>query len=217
MKIKTCFFIVILSILSCNRENKDKSRTKNESFKNTNIKMKENNIIYSSVDVNKFFKINNETNQVELIKNSLVPEKFIAKNIEVNIKENDFEVKPEIDINYYKIKSLKLNDKIIFDIIMYEIIGDNNTNIINIQLNSYDFFRNPIDKILLDCRLTFESEYHREFKLFKNNTIVIKKIAKDWLLYNESGDIIGESDKPKITSQEVKYIVDEKGKFIKSE
>ncbi len=206
--------ITILSILSCKEGNEN--NVENEPFKKVK-KMNEESVIYSSKDVNKYFKMNNETNQIELITSSLVSEKFINQDVKTNIKENDFEVCPEIDINYYKIKSIKLNDKVNCEIIIYDIIGDNNINIINIQLNSYDLFRNPIDKILLDSRLTFESECFREFKLYKNNTIVINKITKNDLLYNEAGDIIGKSNKPKIASQEVKYIVDEKGNFIKFE
>nr|WP_235876026.1 hypothetical protein [Flavobacterium covae] len=209
MKIQMSLLILAILMLSC------KERIKNESI--IKEKIMNNDLIYTSEDVNKYFRTNDQLNQIELITNSLVYEKFNHQDLKLGIKENDFEIQPKIDSKYYKVKSFNLDGKITCDVIVYVTIGDNDTNIVNVQLNSYDFLRNCIDKILLDSRFNFENEYFREFKIFKNNTIVINKMSKDHLLYNEDGDIIGEKEKPEILSQEVKYIINKKGEFIKSE
>lgn len=73
-----------------------------------------------------------------------------------------------------------------------------------------------VDRLLLDCRFSFETQYFRTFKIDKDKNIEIIKFSINNLEYNESGDIIGEKQNPDITKVKVDYRIDTKGYFKKN-
>jgi hypothetical protein len=55
-------------------------------------------------------------------------------------------------------------DKVTYKVIAYTTYGENDSKIVNIQLNSY-VASVQTDALLLDNRFTFETEYYRQFSI----------------------------------------------------
>lgn len=93
-------------------------------------------------------------------------------------------------LKYYTTTSFNYNT-VAYKVSAYTSYGENDSKVVNIQLNSY-LFNIQIDALLLDCRFTFETEYYRQFSIKKDGTIAIKKLATDGSAYDDKGDIIGQ-------------------------
>lgn len=214
MKNITCL-IVLVSMFSC-KENKLKNENqliKNNEIKNESIMNNNDNIQYTTEDIKKYFTFNKNTNQYTINVNSL-SKKFISNEISFPLKENDYDIKISQDIDYFDIHNFNLSN-FKYRIIIYNSYGENDSKVLNIQLNSYDENNKLIDKLLLDSRFTFEIEYFRNFIINNDRTIEIKKFSIDKLLYNESGDIIGEKEDYDTVVDLVNYKIDNSGKFLK--
>lgn len=175
-----------------------------------------NNLPYTSDSVKPYYKL--DTDSVSYVVNTsykgLLSDNFNEKNSSIPLKENDFEIKPDPKTKYYTLETFKFSDQNTAKLIIYNTFGENDSKILNVQLNSY--FNNVLtDQLLLDCRFTFETEYFRTFSINKYKTITIVKHSVDNLEYNEAGDIIGEKKTGDSAKVSVEYSIDASGKFIK--
>ncbi|WP_418262704.1 hypothetical protein [Flavobacterium faecale] len=199
------FLIATLLLFSCKKEVKEKNGLDKP-------KKSSDSLVYSSTALQPHLKFNSEYSEYELtgLKNSST---FTSKDINFPVKENDFNYNKSNDFDYYTISNFDI-DKVHYKIIAYNSYGENDSKVLNVQLNSY-ISDKQIDALLLDCRFTFETEYYRLFKIKNNSTIDIKKIAVDSLLYNEEGDIIGKKTVNDTTIETVQYQIKKTGHFIK--
>lgn len=206
MKKITLLLLLILSF-SCKKtaENKEtiidiETETNNKDF------------FYKYTEAAPYIKFNTQFSEYE-IEGLEKPQKFTATELNEVIKENEFEFTKSDAFKYYVAKTFDI-DKVNYKVIIYNTYGENDSKVLNIQLNSY-LAGTPIDALLLDCRFTFETEYYRNFVINKDKTIDIKKIAVEKLLYNDDGDIIGVKDVNDTISVPVKYKIEPSGKFLK--
>lgn len=200
---KILFLILITALFSCKKETESPP-------KKQNIESKTDSAI-TSKNFEQYLKHNAELFEYQIIgiKDSLP---FSDDDIAFPLKENEYHYNKSKDFNYFEAKSFEnRNNKL--KIIIYNTYGENDSKVLNIQLNSYNS-GNLVDALLLDCRFTFETEYFRNFKI-NNNDIEIKKINVDKLLYNEDGDIIGNKPVNDTLVDVVKYKLNDKGFFIK--
>lgn len=173
----------------------------------------ENNLPYTSEQIKKYYRFNNDESAYILdIKDNLL--NFTQNEINISIKENDFDIKPNTKSKYLNVEAFNFSNNNSCKLILYNTYGENDIQVLSVQLNSYKG-NLLIDQLLLDNRFTFETEYYRTFTINKDGTIKIKKYSVDNLEYNESGDIIGKKQKPEITETIVEYKIDNDGKFVK--
>lgn len=205
MKQITLLILLILSF-SCK---KTAENSESVTIDETNTKA---NTIYKSEDVVPFLKFNTQFSEFEIqgLKN---PQKFSLTELNEIVKENEFDFSKSDSFKYYILSTFEIAP-ITYKVIMYNTYGENDSKVLNIQLNSY-LKDKQIDALLLDCRFTFETEYYRNFVINKNKTIDIKKISIEKLNYNEDGDIIGVKDINDTISEPIKYKMDLSGKFIR--
>ena len=203
---KIAFLIVILVFFSCKKETKKVNIAIPEIHKTDSV-------VYSSTAINHFFKYNSEFSEHKIIGLSN-PQKFTSKEITFSIKENDFNYNKSNAFDYFTVTTFDF-EKITYKVIAYNSYGENDTKVLNVQLNSYQSGE-QIDALLLDCRFTFETEYNRHFTIKNNGTITIKKLEIDGLQYSEEGDIIGKKTVKDTTSEVVQYKMNTTGHFIKS-
>ena len=139
---------------------------------------------------------------------------YCVVTISFPLKENEFNFTKSADFKYYTATTFDL-DKTNCKVIAYTTYGDNDSKVLNIQLNSYQSGK-QIDALLLDCRFTFETEYYTNFSIKENGTITLKKLAIESLLFNDEGDIIGKKTITDTTTVTVQYKMNAAGHFIKS-
>ena len=170
-------------------------------------------IIYSSKDFEPHLKFNSEFSEYELI-GLQNPKEFTPKELTYVVKENNFEFIKSSEFKYFTATNFDFK-KTNYKIIAYRTYGENDIKVVNIQLNSYRSGMQT-DALLLDSRFTFETEYYSEFKIKKDGSIAIKKLAVNGLLYNEEGDITGKKTAKDTTVEVVHYKMNVNGQFIKT-
>ncbi|OCB76114.1 hypothetical protein [Flavobacterium crassostreae] len=202
---KILFLALMVTLICCKKEveseNKSNQKEIAKSKDTTNI---------SSKDLNPYLKLNPELFEYEIIG---IPEmhRFTDAEILFPLKENDFDYTKSKDFNYYTAKEFVVEGNQL-KIIIFNTYGENDSKVLNVQLNSYR--ANQLkDALLLDCRFTFETEYYRNFSI-KNDRIEITKISVESLLFNEDGDIVGEKKTKDTLSSVVRYKLDSKGMFV---
>jgi hypothetical protein len=168
--------------------------------------------IYSSANAKKYLYFDEEYSEYKIVAVDN-PQKFATSEIGFVVKENDFDYNKSDDFDYYTIKSFELGETH-FKVILYSAFGENDAKVANVQLNSYKGDV-QVDALLLDCRFEFETEYYRDFVIKNDQTIAIRKIAVDKLLYSPNGDIIGKREVNDTLVDVVKYKIDPQGTFIK--
>lgn len=201
-------------LFSCNENTRKKNIVlpKNkENIENSNIK---NNLPYSSEQVKKIYRYDKETSEYSININEKDLLEFNQNEVGLSIKENDFDISPKANTKYFNIETFNFPNKAYCKLITYNTYGENDINIVNIQLNSYKNDK-LIDQLLLDCRFTFEIEYYRTFVINKDKTIKLTKYSVNNIKINENGDIVGKKTKPEITETVLNYKIDNDGKFIK--
>ncbi|GAB0156700.1 hypothetical protein CHRYSEOSP005_19670 [Chryseobacterium sp. Alg-005] len=218
LKLSTLSYIVILILFhSCKQ-----GATKQDNFNNkanettdSTAQMK-NNLPYTSDDVKPYYKLDADSTSyvVDSLYKGLVSRSFDEKNLSVPLKENDFNIQLDSQYKYYILKTFTFSDSHTAQVIIYNTFGENDSKILNVQLNSY-VNNHLTDQLLLDCRFTFETEYYRTFKIGTDNSIEIVKHSVDGLEFNEAGDIVGEKKEADSAKVKVNYIIDSTGKFIK--
>lgn len=205
-----CFILVLFSC----KENKvpnDLPLKQQEKTITTKVK---NNLPYTSDNVKQHYKFDVDSVNFTVNKNNLKESYFLQEEVKIPLKENDFDIQPPLKNKYFVVETFNFSDSLINKLIIYNTFGDNDTKIFNVQLNSY-FNNHLVDKLLLDCRFTFETEYYRDFKIDENRNIQIVKYSIDNLEYNEAGDIIGEKENPIPKIEKVNYKIGSDGKFVK--
>lgn len=203
---KIIFFIIVLTVFSCKKED---SKTPTVTTKTS---PKTESLIYSSDSIEQYLQFNAEYSEYELVKLT-DPKAFTEAEVKIVIKENDFGFNKSVDFKYYTPFTFT-KDNVNYSIIAYNSYGENDSKVVNIQLNSF-VANKQIDALLLDCRFTFETEYYRDFRITQDGTITIKKLAIDGLNYNDDGDIVGEKKVKDTTSQTVRYKMNTTGTFTK--
>jgi hypothetical protein len=202
---KITLFIVLVVVFSCKKET-TKPLTPEKIIPQTD------NIIYSSAFIEPYLKFNAEYSEYELIKLKN-PKSFSQEELAYPVKENEFEFNKSNDFQYYTTTSFNFNT-VAYKVIAYTSYGENDSKVVNIQLNSY-LANIQTDALLLDCRFTFETEYYRQFTIRKDGTIAIKKIAINGLAYDDEGDIIGQKKVKDTTTTLLRYKINPTGKFTK--
>lgn len=213
-------FTINFFVLICFSCKKNMTTGKNLTSKglltdSTFTKMK-NNLPYTSDSIKQYYKL--DMDSVSYVVNTtykgLSSNHFDEKNRSLPLKENDFDIILNSKIRFYTLEDFRFSDQNIAKLVIYNTFGENDSKILNVQLNSY--MNNILtDQLLLDCRFTFETEYYRTFVINKNNNIKIFKHTVDKLEYNDAGDIVGEKKNGDSTEVIVDYIIDGSGKFIK--
>jgi hypothetical protein len=205
---------MLYSLNSCKKDNNN--QIGNNQYKKISKKIMKDNLPFTSENIRNFYKIdedsvsyiiNNSKRQINIIKGDEM-DKSIA------IKENEFDIKPKDENIYYEIETFKFSETNKGKLILYNTFGENDIKILNVQLNSY-VNNILVDKLLLDCRFSFETQYFRTFKIDQEKNIEIIKFSINSLEYNESGDIIGEKKNADTIKVKVDYDIDAKGYFIK--
>lgn len=218
LKLITINLIVLTCVYCCKKSNTGNVNSQNNNLSKDSISTEmKNNFPYTSDSVKPFYKL--DADSISYIVNTaykeLSPENFGEKNTLIPLKENDFDIVLDTKSKFYTLETFKFSDQNTAKLIIYNTFGENDSKILNVQLNSY--MNNVlIDQLLLDCRFTFETEYYRTFTINKDKNIKLVKHTVDKLEYNDAGDIVGEKqigDSSKVT---VDYTIDAAGKFIKN-
>lgn len=189
---------IILSSCIETKEKKEALQTNDLIQKSSKM----NNIFpYTDENASKFYNFDTELGRYVVNVNENKMMKFNSDKADFLVKENDFGIKPTVDGKYAEIETLNFSSLVSCKVIVYNTIGDNDTAILNVQLNSYHNGQLK-DQLLLDSRFTFETEYYRTFIINKNQSIKINKFSVNNLEFNEAGDILGEktvADTVKVT------------------
>lgn len=212
----TISYCVLSFSNSCKKDSIERIE-KNKQYETINKNTVEDNLPYISENIKKFYKRDGDSVNYIVNKSNkqMIPIKFDNMDKSIIIKENEFDITTTIQNKYYEIEIFKFSKTNTGKLIIYNTFGENNSKILNVQLNSY-VNNTLVDKLLLDCRFSFETEYYRTFKITKDKKIEILKFSIDGLEYNESGDIIGEKQNADTVKVKVSYSINSEGYFIKS-
>ncbi|WP_228452322.1 hypothetical protein [Chryseobacterium sp. c4a] len=215
-RMKNIIIGVFLTFFSC-KENTQKINTTDNPVQNSkseNLKTVKNKLPYTSEDIKKYYKTDlDSTNYIVTIPDQKRIN-FNSEEIRFPIKENDFEINPKPTDKYSVIETFSFPNDISCKLIIYNTYGENDSKILNVQLNSYK--QNKLtDQLLLDCRFTFENQYYRTFSINKDEMIELVKYSINRLEFNENGDIIGEKETPITNKEKFLYAIDNEGKFVK--
>lgn len=215
LKLIILSFIVSLISFSCDKEKIKKKNDKPTIITSSTI-MK-NNLPYTSDNAKKYYELNSDSTMyvINPLHENLVSDNFNEKNKSVLLKENDFGIQLNPNYKYYVLETFKFSNVNTIKLIIYNTFGENDSKILNLQLNSYinDVL---VDQLLVDCRFTFETEYYRTFKIDSDKNIEITKYSVVNLEYNEQGDIIGKKKSADTTKEKINYRLDLAGKFLKN-
>ena len=102
-----------------------------------------------------------------------------------------------LDGRYYTVAERKDWNGYDYKLIVYNAGGENDTEILVTQLNSYKQGK-PIDALLLELNFTFEIAYSSRY-IVDNKSIRIDQYAINGLQCSEDGDIIGTKEVPDST------------------
>ncbi len=206
---------IFLTLVSCKENTQKRNNSKSEKENKTeNLKTVENKLPYTSEDVKKYYKTDSDsTNYIVTVPEQKLVN-FNSEEILFPIKENDFEIKSKMTDKYFSIETFNFQNDISCKLIIYNTYGENDSKILNVQLNSYKQNK-LVDQLLLDCRFTFENQYYRNFSIGRDETIELIKYSINSLEFNENGDIIGEKTTPDTNKEKFIYTIDNGGKFVK--
>lgn len=206
------YFILCSAIfmVSCTSTNE-----KNESHQDNNSVQENletnNKFPYTEKDFQKFYAYDAETGLYEM---NIIDSKWTNFELNLPIKENEFSIHPTVEDKFAVIDTLNFSSSLISKVIIYNTLGDNDSPILNVQLNSY-LNGNLKDQLLLDSRFIFETEYFRTFEIQENQKITIHKFSVNYLEFNEAGDILGEKEVPDTLKVTVDYKLMNDGAFKK--
>ncbi|MVN91759.1 peptidase associated/transthyretin-like domain-containing protein [Mucilaginibacter aquatilis] len=162
----------------------------------------------------KFYKKDNDTHDYSLV----VPEGFtLTPNTsnELQVKESPYGYQMKNDTRYITASQFQMAG-VNYKMVIYSVKGENDTEIINIQLNSYDKMGNQLDALLLDSRFTFEVIFYRDFVIEQNGRVTINSHSQDQFTYNEQGDITGSLTNAPVETSTVIYQLKPNGIFTKT-
>ena len=116
-----------------------------------------------------------------------------------------------LDGRYYTVAEHKDRNGYDYKLIVYNAGGDNDTEILVTQLNSYKQGK-PIDALLLELNFTFEIAYSSRY-IVDNKSSRIDQYAINGLQCSEDGDIIGTKEVPDSTVWRLVYHIKD-GQFM---
>ena len=116
-----------------------------------------------------------------------------------------------LDGRYYTVAEHKDRNGYDYKLIVYNAGGDNDTEILITQLNSYKQGK-PIDALLLELNFTFEIAYSSRY-IVDNKSIRIDQYAINGLQCSEAGDIIDTKEVPDSTVWRLDYHIKD-GQFM---
>ena len=116
-----------------------------------------------------------------------------------------------LDGRYYTVAERKDRNGYDYKLIVYNAGGENDTEILVTQLNSYKQGK-PIDALLLELNFTFEIAYSSRY-IVDNKSIRIDQYAINGLQCSEDGDIIGTKEVPDSTVWRLVYHIKD-GQFM---
>ena len=116
-----------------------------------------------------------------------------------------------LDGRYYTVAERKDRNGYDYKLIVYNAGGDNDTEILVTQLNSYKQGK-PIDALLLELNFTFEIAFSSRH-IVDNTKIRIDQYAINGLQCSEDGDIIGTKEVPDSTVWRLVYHIKD-GQFM---
>ncbi|WP_313501945.1 hypothetical protein [Kaistella carnis] len=169
---------------------------------------------YTDKNVGEFYTFSTEQDRYIVTADEKKMNNFQHDKLILPIKENDFEIIPTVKDKYAITETLSFSSSIFCKVIVYNTIGDNDTPILNVQLDSY-YNGQLRDQLLLDSRFTFETEYYRTFVINKDKSIKINKFSVNKLEFNEAGDILGEKKVADTVKVTVDYKLTDEGYFKK--
>ena len=137
--------------------------------------------------------------------------KYDGLIIPVKSSHFDYNIRP--GSNYITVKSLVIN-RIPCRLIAFTSPGENDTQVLGFQLNSYDNNNHIQDALQLDSRFTFEIEYYSQFSIHGDGRIFIDRYSVERFEQNEDGDLTGEKAKPDTVVLQDYYQLNDKGQFI---
>jgi hypothetical protein len=168
-------------------------------------------VVYSSAQVKPFHKVNKTQDYTFIKPVGYSFGKYNEPIIPVKGSQFNYDIKQGTD--FITVKELSVNH-VPCRLIAYSLPGENDTRIINFQLNSYDNNHHLLDALLLDNRFTFEIIYYDEFKIHGDGKILINRYSVNRFEQNEQGDLIGEKAKPDTSLIQDVYQLNDKGIFI---
>ncbi|MES2556489.1 MAG: hypothetical protein V4604_10085 [Bacteroidota bacterium] len=169
----------------------------------------------SSMDFSELYLTNNEDEYaIQLNTDTIETKKFNRIDLTLVTKEMDFKSKLTDQDSYYVLRTFRFSGKL-FKVIAYNSAGENDRKVLNVQLNSYDSTGQLLDKLLLDCRLTFEVEYYRDITINKDMTVDLVKYSIDQYTYDETGGIMDAKEIQDTIAEKCTYKIDRNGIFIK--
>lgn len=196
------YFIICVAIFlfSCTSNN-EKTGTHQDNNASQNSSKLNVKFPYTEKDVRKFYNYDTETGLYEMKNKESKWTNFELNELDFPIKENEFSIHPTVQDKFAVVDTLNFSSSLISKVVIYNTLGDNDSPILNVQLNSY-LNGNLKDQLLLDSRFTFETEYFRTFEIQEDQKITIHKFSVNHLEFNDAGDIVGEkevSDTLKVT------------------
>lgn len=205
-----CIAMILFSCIEGNGKNKvqqtkeiiQKSSVMNEMFP------------YTDKKAGKFYTFSTEQDRYIVSADEKKMMNFQTNKLILPIKENDFAIMPTIKDKYAIVETMNFSSPVSCKVIVYNTIGDNDTPILNVQLDSY-YNGQLRDQLLLDSRFTFETEYYRTFVINKDKSIKINKFSVNNLEFNEAGDILGEKKVADTVKVTVDYKLTNDGYFKK--
>lgn len=142
------------------------------------------------------------------------------KTVPFSLKERSLPLKgntcsyamKSVDGHYYIVATRTDKCGYVYKLITYNIAGENDTEALVVQLNSYKHGI-PIDALVLEMNFIFETKHSAQYTV-DNSVVKIDRYEVNDFLYAESGDIIGMKDIPDtVVSRSIYKIKD--GRFIK--
>ena len=118
-----------------------------------------------------------------------------------------------IDGRYYTVAEYKDKNGFTYKLIVYSVIGDNDTEILVTQINSYQQ-ESLIDALILELNFTFETQISSHYSVNDSLATVDRYEINDILYADESGDIIGTKAKPDTVIYRSIYKIAD-GRFVK--
>ena len=117
------------------------------------------------------------------------------------------------DGRYYTVAEYKAGNGYAYKLIVYNVTGDNDTEILVTQINSYKH-DSLVDALVLELNFTFETQISSHYSVNDSLATVDRYEINDILYEDESGDIIGTKAKPDTVIYRSIYKIAD-GKFVK--
>lgn len=135
-KLITLSIIVLMFSYSCKKGEAKQKEFNNEIITDSTDIMK-NNLPYTSDSVKRYYKLDADSisHIVNPLHKELVSADFDEKNKAIPIKENDFEIESNSKYKYYVLETFKFSDTNTAKLIIYNTFGENDSKILNTQLN----------------------------------------------------------------------------------